>query len=208
MSTRSVWATSPSARATSSDRSGGGPRSGRSRRPASCRRSTRSADASPPTSRRSTACRSRTATSDSATAWSTPTPGGSTAVLDWELCTLGDPLADVGYLGVYWSDPGEEQARANDPTGIEGFPTYADLLERYASAPDGPVEHRLLRRVLVVAARGDLRGRVRPLPARGDGRPGDRPRDAERVQARHRAPRRPRRSRRWSTRDAGDVLRD
>ena len=25
-------------------------------------------------------------------------------MLDWELCTLGDPLADVGYLGVYWFD--------------------------------------------------------------------------------------------------------
>ena len=58
--------------------------------------------------------------------------GRVTAVLDWELCTLGDPLADVGYLGVYWSDPGEEQARPNDPTGIEGFPTYAELLDRYA----------------------------------------------------------------------------
>jgi len=59
--------------------------------------------------------------------------GRVAAVLDWELCTLGDPLADVGYLGVYWSDPGEEQARPNDPTGIDGFPTYADLLERYAA---------------------------------------------------------------------------
>jgi aminoglycoside phosphotransferase (APT) family kinase protein len=54
------------------------------------------------------------------------------AVLDWELCTLGDPLADVGYLGVYWSDPGEDQARPNDPTGIDGFPTYAELLDRYS----------------------------------------------------------------------------
>lgn len=58
--------------------------------------------------------------------------GRVTAVLDWELCTLGDPLADVGYLGVYWSDPGEKQGRPNDPTGIVGFPTYAELLERYA----------------------------------------------------------------------------
>ncbi len=56
-----------------------------------------------------------------------------TAVLDWELCTLGDPLADVGYLGVYWSDPGEAQARPNDPTGIAGFPTYAELLDRYGA---------------------------------------------------------------------------
>ncbi len=58
--------------------------------------------------------------------------GRVTAVLDWELCTLGDPLADLGYLGVYWSDPGEAQNRPNDPTGIVGFPTYAELLERYA----------------------------------------------------------------------------
>jgi aminoglycoside phosphotransferase (APT) family kinase protein len=58
--------------------------------------------------------------------------GRITAVLDWELCTLGDPLADVGYIGVYWADPGTIQARPNDPTGIEGFPTYAELLDRYA----------------------------------------------------------------------------
>jgi aminoglycoside phosphotransferase (APT) family kinase protein len=59
--------------------------------------------------------------------------GRIAAVLDWELCTLGDPLADVGYVGVYWADPGTPQARPNDPTGIEGFPTYAELLERYAT---------------------------------------------------------------------------
>jgi aminoglycoside phosphotransferase (APT) family kinase protein len=58
--------------------------------------------------------------------------GRVTGVLDWELCTLGDPLADLGYLGVYWADPGEDQARPNDPTGIDGFPTYSELLERYA----------------------------------------------------------------------------
>lgn len=57
--------------------------------------------------------------------------GRVAAVLDWELCTLGDPLADVGYIGVYWADPGSTQARPNDPTGIEGFPTYAELLARY-----------------------------------------------------------------------------
>jgi aminoglycoside phosphotransferase (APT) family kinase protein len=58
--------------------------------------------------------------------------GRIAAVLDWELCTLGDPLADVGYLGVYWADPGQPQLRPNDPTGIEGFPSYHELLERYA----------------------------------------------------------------------------
>jgi aminoglycoside phosphotransferase (APT) family kinase protein len=59
--------------------------------------------------------------------------GKIAAVLDWELCTLGDPLADVGYLGVYWADPGKPQIRPNDPTGLEGFPSYNDLLERYAT---------------------------------------------------------------------------
>ncbi|HUS43722.1 MAG TPA: phosphotransferase family protein [Ilumatobacteraceae bacterium] len=59
--------------------------------------------------------------------------GRINAVLDWELCTLGDPLADVGYVGVYWADPGSVQSRPNDPTGIEGFPSYSDLLERYAT---------------------------------------------------------------------------
>lgn len=59
--------------------------------------------------------------------------GRIAAVLDWELCTLGDPLADVGYLGVYWTDPGDEATRHNDPTSAGGFSCYADLLERYAT---------------------------------------------------------------------------
>jgi aminoglycoside phosphotransferase (APT) family kinase protein len=62
-----------------------------------------------------------------------PTTGRIQAVLDWELCTLGDPLADVGYVGVYWTDPGAEIRRANDPTGIDGFPRYDEMLERYSA---------------------------------------------------------------------------
>ena len=58
--------------------------------------------------------------------------GGINAVLDWELCTLGDPLADVGYLGVYWYDGNIETVRPNDPTPAGGFPPYGDILERYA----------------------------------------------------------------------------
>jgi aminoglycoside phosphotransferase (APT) family kinase protein len=59
--------------------------------------------------------------------------GRIAAVLDWELCTLGDPLADVGYLGVYWFDGEAANIRSNDPTPAGGFPKYADLLERYAT---------------------------------------------------------------------------
>ena len=36
------------------------------------------------------------------------------AVLDWEICTLGDPLADLGLLMVYWAEPGER----NVPLGM------------------------------------------------------------------------------------------
>jgi aminoglycoside phosphotransferase (APT) family kinase protein len=59
--------------------------------------------------------------------------GSIAAVLDWEICTLGDPLADVGLLMVYWNDPDDQQsALATAPTAVEGFPRRSDLLERYA----------------------------------------------------------------------------
>ena len=60
-----------------------------------------------------------------------PAAGRLAGVLDWELCTLGDPLADVGYLRVYWTDPGDHASRPNDPTGAGGFPSYEELLTRY-----------------------------------------------------------------------------
>jgi len=55
------------------------------------------------------------------------------AVLDWEICTLGDPLADVGLLMVYWADPGDElSALLSAPTLLEGFPRRAEIAARYA----------------------------------------------------------------------------
>jgi len=57
--------------------------------------------------------------------------GRIAAVLDWELCTLGDPLADLGYLGVYWVGA-DGEPRHNDPSSAPGFPTYDELVERYA----------------------------------------------------------------------------
>ena len=54
-------------------------------------------------------------------------------MLDWELCTLGDPLADVGYLGVYWFDGNAANVRANDPTSAGGFP----IVRRAARAVRG-----------------------------------------------------------------------
>ena len=58
--------------------------------------------------------------------------GRVSAVLDWELCTLGDPLADVGYLGVYWADDADGRSRPNDPSREPGFPAYDELVKRYA----------------------------------------------------------------------------
>jgi aminoglycoside phosphotransferase (APT) family kinase protein len=60
--------------------------------------------------------------------------GDVLAVLDWELCTLGDPLADLGQLLVYWPAPGEYSALGHSPTLVPGFPSRAELQERYAAA--------------------------------------------------------------------------
>jgi len=55
------------------------------------------------------------------------------AVLDWEICTLGDPLADVGLLMDYWSEPGDTlSVLGAAPTVVGGFPTRAELRARYA----------------------------------------------------------------------------
>jgi aminoglycoside phosphotransferase (APT) family kinase protein len=62
------------------------------------------------------------------------TPGGEVAaVVDWELCTLGDPLADVGLLMVYWAEEGDEDAALGQPaTMAPGFPTRQEVAARYA----------------------------------------------------------------------------
>jgi aminoglycoside phosphotransferase (APT) family kinase protein len=64
------------------------------------------------------------------------------AVLDWELCTLGDALADVGTLVAYWAeDPGHRGPSSavatmaqSAATGLPGFPSRAEIAERYAAS--------------------------------------------------------------------------
>jgi aminoglycoside phosphotransferase (APT) family kinase protein len=54
------------------------------------------------------------------------------AVLDWELCTLGDPLADVGYVLATWSRPDDDRAAdTNFPSLAPGFAERDDLIARY-----------------------------------------------------------------------------
>jgi hypothetical protein len=61
--------------------------------------------------------------------------GNVIAVLDWEICTLGDPMADLGLLMVYWTGPNDEaSAWANSVNTAPGFLNRADLAARYAQA--------------------------------------------------------------------------
>jgi aminoglycoside phosphotransferase (APT) family kinase protein len=57
------------------------------------------------------------------------------AVLDWELATLGDTLADLGWLVTHWGEPGEAHiGKAPPPTMAPGFPSRAHVVERYGAA--------------------------------------------------------------------------
>ena len=62
-----------------------------------------------------------------------PAAGSVEAVLDWELCTLGDVLADLGYLLNNWVQPGEESLRGATafPTMTGGFFTREEVVDRY-----------------------------------------------------------------------------
>ncbi len=63
----------------------------------------------------------------------TPDAGAVAAVVDWELCTLGDPLADVGMLLVYWGAPDDPLMPLMEPATVApGFPTRDEVRERYA----------------------------------------------------------------------------
>jgi aminoglycoside phosphotransferase (APT) family kinase protein len=61
--------------------------------------------------------------------------GSIAAVLDWELCTLGDPLADLGYVMNNWSSPGEAgpggRGAAISPTTAGGFLDRKAFIARY-----------------------------------------------------------------------------
>ncbi|MEI6447904.1 MAG: phosphotransferase family protein [Actinomycetes bacterium] len=56
------------------------------------------------------------------------------AIFDWEMATIGDPLADLGYLCTLWSDhddPDRGMFELSAVTRAEGFPTRAELVARY-----------------------------------------------------------------------------
>jgi aminoglycoside phosphotransferase (APT) family kinase protein len=66
-------------------------------------------------------------------------PGRIRAVLDWEMSTLGDPLADLGLLMIYWrqADDGPPWSTASGVPGISALPGFlrrAEIADRYAAA--------------------------------------------------------------------------
>jgi aminoglycoside phosphotransferase (APT) family kinase protein len=57
------------------------------------------------------------------------------AILDWEICTLGDPMADLGILLDYWAEPQDLMATllGSAPTTAPGFATRHQVLDAYAA---------------------------------------------------------------------------
>ena len=66
------------------------------------------------------------------------------AVLDWEMATLGDPLADLGYMTATWARPDDQTSplvRIGTVTAQPGFPDREYLARRYAAATGRDLEH-------------------------------------------------------------------
>jgi len=70
--------------------------------------------------------------------------GTLSAVLDWELATLGDPLADFSYLAMQWAMPADGGAGLS---GLDlprlGIPTLGEIVERYSERSGIPVAEKL-----------------------------------------------------------------
>ena len=60
-------------------------------------------------------------------------PARLVAIFDWEMATIGDPLADIGYLLMHWTQPGDALGKfnAHNVTLRPGFPTRAELTALY-----------------------------------------------------------------------------
>jgi aminoglycoside phosphotransferase (APT) family kinase protein len=69
------------------------------------------------------------------TIFASATPARLAAVLDWEMATIGDPLADLGYLCMMWTEAGDPTGGMRDSLGAvtraEGFPDRAEMIGLY-----------------------------------------------------------------------------
>jgi aminoglycoside phosphotransferase (APT) family kinase protein len=62
-----------------------------------------------------------------------PTGPDVVAVVDWEMCTIGDPLLDLGWLLATWELPGAPEEFAGPLTRAGGLATKDALVARYAA---------------------------------------------------------------------------
>lgn len=68
--------------------------------------------------------------------------GAVAAILDWELCTLGDPNADLAYLLRSWTQPGEPVGpHLVAPTSVGGFPTREEMAGHYEALTGVRLDH-------------------------------------------------------------------
>ncbi|AVP68142.1 phosphotransferase [Rhodococcus hoagii] len=91
-----------------------------------------------------------------------PEEGRVVAILDWELCTLGDPLADLGGLLAYWPERGDGVRGPFMASTLDGFPTRDELVEVYVHETKRDVSavgfwHVLALWKLAIIAEGVLR---------------------------------------------------
>jgi aminoglycoside phosphotransferase (APT) family kinase protein len=67
------------------------------------------------------------------TIFASQAPARLKAILDWEMATIGDPLADVGYTMIHWIEAGDKIGKFNlqNVTRLPGFPSRAEMVGRY-----------------------------------------------------------------------------
>lgn len=95
------------------------------------------------------------------------------AVLDWDMCTRGDPLFDLGTLLSYWTEPGDPQAMHDlnqMPTATPGagFANREDAVAAYARAAGRDVSDFVFYRVLTMFKLGVIFQQLYARHKRGD----------------------------------------
>jgi aminoglycoside phosphotransferase (APT) family kinase protein len=67
--------------------------------------------------------------------------GALTAVLDWEIATLGEPIADLAYTINAWAEPADFPGGSDAPTALPGFPSRSELIARYGATTGADLTH-------------------------------------------------------------------
>ena len=70
-----------------------------------------------------------------------PTGPEVVAIVDWEMCTIGDPLLDLGWMLATWYDPGHDSVLTNVLMEAGNLATPDELVERYAQNTTRDLTH-------------------------------------------------------------------